>query len=100
MINFENFALDHSTDIVADVARSADIHLAGRQEYGDPNIDEQATFDFSSDFSRHNVAFLDVGHQVFPQSDIVRFSLAQNDQAVRIFGCAMLILKVFNHDVD
>ena len=38
---------------------ATDVHLAGREEYVDANIDQQAAFDFPCDLAGNGIAFVD-----------------------------------------
>src|SRR5262249_3928935 len=49
LIDFEDFALDGLVDVVGDVRRPTDVHLAGRQEDVDADVDQQAALDLAGD---------------------------------------------------
>ena len=51
-VDLQHHALDRAADVVADVRRTADIDLAGRQEHVDADVDQQTTLDLAGDRRR------------------------------------------------
>ena len=100
VVNFQHFTLNDATDVIADVARSANIHLAGWQEDGNADIDQQTAFDFSSTSSGDDIALGHFRDHVHPVDDVIGFSLADRDQARRIVGAAHLVLKIFDQNLN
>src|SRR5262249_28927524 len=49
LVDLEDFALDGLVDVVGNVGRPADVHLAGRQKDVDADIDQQAALDLPGD---------------------------------------------------
>ena len=58
LVDDEDLALDGLADVVADVGRPADVHLAGGQEDVDADVDQQAALDLAGDQAGDDVAFL------------------------------------------
>src|SRR5207237_649729 len=58
LVDLEDFAVDGATDVVGDVRRPADVHLAGRQEYVDADVDQQAALDLARHLTGNDVALL------------------------------------------
>ena len=79
-VNLENFTLNDSTNVIADVARATNVDLRSRQEYRNTDVDEQAAFDFASTSTSDDIAFGNFGNNGFPFDNVVGFSLADRDQ--------------------
>src|SRR5262249_6514376 len=58
LVDLEDLALDAAADVVADVGRTADVHLAGGQEDVDADVDEQAALDLAGDHAADDIALL------------------------------------------
>src|SRR5262249_36062983 len=66
LVDLEDLALNLAVDVVADVGRAADVHLAGGQEDVDTDVDEQPALDLAGDGALDGVAFLVLGDDLFP----------------------------------
>jgi len=99
-IDFQYLALHHSANIVANVAGAADVHLAGRQEHVDADIDQETAFDLARDGSRHHLTLLHGLHHLFPLQDLLSFALAEPHHAVRVVGHAELVFHLLDQDLD
>src|SRR5690606_17014037 len=89
-----------TADVVADVVRSADVDLAGRQEDAHADINEQAALDLAGDLTGDHLAFADSAKHFGPLNDLISFALADEDHPVWIFGGARFVLDVFDEDAD
>ncbi len=99
-IDFKNFTLNDSTNVIANVARTPNVDLACRQKDVDVNVNQQSTLDFSNDPASNNVAFLHVLDNAFPVQDVVGFLFAECDQSLRIIGSTQLVFEVLNQNLD
>ena len=93
LVDLEDLALDGLADVVADVRRPADVHLAGRQEDVDADVDQQAALDLAGDHAGDDVAFLVLGDDVFPFLLPLGLAVAEDDGAA-------LVLDGFEQDLD
>ncbi len=84
LVDLEDLALDGLVDVVGDVGRPANVHLAGRQEDVDADVDEQAALDLAGDQAGDDVAFLVLGDDVFPFLLPLGLAIAQDDGAVLV----------------
>ena len=82
-VDLENDALDRLVDEFADVGRTTNVDLAGREENVDADIDEKTALDLLRNFTVDDVAFLDALHHIVPGFDLRGLALAQNDHTAR-----------------
>src|SRR5262249_7838908 len=82
----EDLALDRFVDVVGDVRRAADVHLRGRQEHVDADVDQQTAFDLARDQAGNYVAFLVFGDNVFPFFLAAGLAITENDRATLVFN--------------
>src|SRR5690606_18078841 len=68
-----------AADVIANVVRTANVHLAGRQKDVHANVDEQTAFDFAGDSARDDVPFVHRLHDFQPGRDLLRLALAEDD---------------------
>ena len=80
-VDFEDFALNHATDVIADVVRATDVNLARWQEDRHADIDEQTALDFAGDRAGDDVAFFVFGDDIFPFLLPLRLAVAEDDGA-------------------
>ncbi len=99
-VDLEHFALNDAADKVGDVVRPADIHLAGWQEDGHADVDQQTTFDLASNGTGDDLAFFDGPNCFFPLNDLLSFALAEADHAVNIVGRAQFVFHLFDQHLD
>src|SRR5687767_6527703 len=92
-VDLEDDGVDRAADPVADLAGAADVDLAGGEEDGDADVDEQAALDLLGDLAGDRVALLLGGHDGFPVDDAVGLALADPHHA----GVA---LDLFEEDAD
>src|SRR5262249_23909143 len=85
LVDLEDHALDFFVDVIADVRRPADVHLAGRQEYVDADVDEQAALDLARDEALDPVAFLVLGENRLPFLLPFGLAVGERDDAVLVF---------------
>src|ERR1700733_9343014 len=81
LVDLQNHALDLAIDVHADIGRTADIDLAGRQEDVDADVHEQAALDLPDDLAFDDVPFLVALDDLFPLAHPVGFALREQDQA-------------------
>src|SRR5205085_7590595 len=84
LVDLEDLALDGAVDVVADVRRPADVHLAGRQEDVDADVDQQAALDLAGDHAADDVALLVLAEDVLPFLLPLRLAVGQVDDAVLV----------------
>ena len=84
-VDLQNLAFDLAADEIANVRRSANIHLAGRQEHVDADVDEQAALDLAADDAFDDVAFLVLGENGFPFLLAFRLAVGEADGAEFVF---------------
>ena len=99
-VDLQHFALDVAADVVADVVRTTNVDLAGRQKDVDADVDQQATFDLSRDGAGDDLSFLDRLHHLLPGDDLLGLALAERDHAVRISASSRAIFDVFDEHLD
>ena len=99
-VDLQNFALDETADVIANVRRATDVDLAGRQENIDADIDQQTAFDFARNRAGDHLALLHGIHDIVPLDQLLGFATAQTDHAVRVVGQAQFILHLFDQDFD
>src|SRR5262249_20620090 len=80
-VDLEDFAVDGAADIVGDVRRPANVHLARRQEHVDADVDEKAALDLARHLAGYNVALLVAGDDVFPFLLPFRLAIGEDDGA-------------------
>src|SRR5262249_16810476 len=66
LVDLEDPAVDGLADVVADVGRPADVHLAGRQEDVDADVHQEATLDLAGHGAADHVPFLVLLDDRFP----------------------------------
>src|SRR5262249_59146199 len=66
LVDLEDLALDGLADVVGDVGRPADVHLAGGEEDVDADVDQEAALDLAGDRAGDDVALLVVADDVLP----------------------------------
>src|SRR5262249_50329748 len=81
LVDLEDLALDRLADVVGDVRWPADVHLAGRQEDVDADVDEQAALDLASDKAGDDVSLLVLLHDLAPFLLTFRLAVGQDDGA-------------------
>src|SRR6185369_3776665 len=75
-VDLQYFALHHAADVIANVRRTANINLAGRQEHFDAaDIDEEAALDLPFDRAGDRVAFLQLADDLVPLNLLVGAAL-------------------------
>ena len=87
-------------DVVADIGRPADIHLAGGQEDVDADVDEQAALDLAGDHAGDDVAFVDGLHDLHPLFDLLSLPLAEDDHAAIVLAAGGDVFGVFDEHPD
>ena len=80
-------------DVVADVARAADVDLAGGQEDVDADVDQQAALDLAGDLAGDDVALVVLGDDHLPGPHPVGLLAGEDD-------LAGLVLHAFEQDLD
>ena len=68
LVDLEDLALDLAVDVIADVRRPADVHLAGGEKDVDADVDQQAALDLAGDGAGDDVAFLVLGERMSSHS--------------------------------
>src|SRR5690606_2916732 len=81
LVDLEDHALDVLADVVADVRRPADVHLAGGQEDVDADIDQQAALDLLGHRAGDDVALVVLRDDVFPGPHAVGLAAREDDLA-------------------
>jgi hypothetical protein len=84
LVDLEDHALDFAVDVVADVRRPADVHLAGRQEHVHPDVDEQPALDLAGDQALDPVALLVLVEDRLPLLLPLGLAVGQGDDAVLV----------------
>ena len=84
LVDLEDLALDGLADVVGDVRRPADVHLAGRQEHVHADVHEQAALDLARDRAADDIAFLVLLDDEFPLFLPLRLLVAEDDGAAFI----------------
>ncbi len=93
LVDLEHEALDAAAAVVADVGRTTDIHLTGRQEDVDAgNVDQQAALDLAGDEAGDHVVLVDALHDAEPVLDPTGLPLRERDQAALLFERAVFEL--------
>ena len=100
LVDLQNFTLHNAANEVGDIRWTSHIDLAGRQEDRHPNIDEQASLDFSRASTGNDVVLFDVLDNTFPVQDGIRFPLAERNQPVWIIRRACFVFQIFNQNFD
>ena len=100
LVDFKYFTLNDSSNVIADIARTANVDLTGRQEYRHTNVDQQTTFDLACTSTGDDVVFFDFGDYIDPVDDVIGFSLGYSDQAMRIVGATHFVFNIFDEDFD
>ena len=77
LVDLEHQALDRLADVFADVVRTADVDLAGRQEDVHADVHQQAALDLPRDGAGDDVALVDRLHDLHPLFDLLRLALAR-----------------------
>ena len=95
LVDLEDLALDGLADVVGNVGRTADVHLAGGQEDVDADVDQQAALDLAGDHAGDDVAFLVLGDDVFPFLLPFGFAIAQDDGSQLVFNRVEQYLNLF-----
>ena len=85
LVDLEDHALDRLADVLADVGRAADVHLRGRQEDVDADVDEQAALDLLGDRPSDDVAFLVLGEDRLPLLLPLGLAVGEADPAGLVF---------------
>jgi len=98
-VNLENFALNNSADVIADVIRTTNVNLASWQEDVHADVDQQTTLDLAGDRTGDNLAFLNRGHHVFPLNDLLSLTLAEDDHVAGFFE-DVLVFNFFDQNFD
>src|SRR5205807_939276 len=78
LVDLEDLARDGLAEVVGDVRRPAGVHLAGRQEGVDADVDEQAALDLAGDRALDGVALLVPGDDRLPLLLPPRLEVAQD----------------------
>src|SRR5262249_24369266 len=84
LVDLQDLALDGPADVVADVRRPADVHLAGRQEDVDADVDQQAALDLAGDHAADDVALLVLGEDRLPLLLPFGLAVGEVDDAVLV----------------
>ena len=92
-VDLQDLALDFPAEVNRHVGRSADVHLAGRQEDRHADVHQQAALDLARDAALDDVALLVLAEDAFPAFDAVRLALRQKHQPA-------VVLDGFQEDVD
>src|SRR5205085_6966982 len=93
LVDLEDLALDLAADVVADVRRPADVHLAGRQEHVDADVAQQPALDLPLDHALDDVALGVLGEDRLPLLLPLRLAVGEVDDAV-------LVLDGLQEDFD
>src|SRR5262249_4909009 len=93
VVDLEDLALDGLVDVVADVGRTADVDLRGRQEDVDADVDQQAALDLARHQPADDVALLVAGDDVLPLLLAAGLAVAEDDGA-------RLVLDGVEQDLD
>ena len=100
LVDLQHEALDRPADVVADVGRAADVHLAGRQEDVHADVDQQPALDLPRDHAGDDVALVDGLHHLQPGLDLLGLALAEGDHAAGVVDQAVDVLDVLDQDLD
>ena len=92
-VDLEDDRVDVAADPVADLAGPADVDLAGGEEDGHADVDQQAALDLLGDLAGDRVALLLGLHDGFPVDDAISLALADLHQTGVAFD-------VFEEDLD
>ncbi len=80
LVDLEDLARQPGADEVGDLARSPDVHLAGRQEDGNADVHQQPALDLADDRAGDDVALFVTGNHALPVADAIGLALGQLDQ--------------------
>src|SRR5262249_8546739 len=83
LVDGHGLALDGAADEVADVRRPPDVHLAGRQEGAQADVDQQAALDPPCDGAGDDVALLVPAGEPLPLALPPGLAVTQDDRAAR-----------------
>ena len=86
LVDLEDDGPDVAADEFTDVAGTSDVHLAGGQEHGDADVDQQAALDLPHALAFDDVAFGSGSQDLFPSSDAIGLALREHDRAAFVFG--------------
>ncbi len=84
LVDLEDLALDGAVDVVGDVRRPADVHLAGRQEDVDADVDQKPALDLAGDQALDDVALLVLGDDGLPLGLALGLAVGQDDGAALV----------------
>ncbi len=73
--------MDRTAQVFANVGRATDVDLTGGKEHVDPDVDQQAPFDFAVRNACDDVPLLDRRHHLFPFLDLLGLPLAEQNHA-------------------
>src|SRR5439155_19353320 len=93
LIDLNDFKIVSISDVLREVLRSGDINLGGGQKSFDPDVHEQATFDYALDFPGYGPALVADGEDAFPIFLELGLFLGEDDHA-------LLVFEFFNQDID
>ncbi len=100
LVDLQHQALDGLADVVADVGRTADVDLAGRQKDVHADVDQQPALDLARGHAGDDVALVDGLHHLQPGLDLLGLALAEGNHAARVFDQAVDVFHVFDEDLD
>ena len=100
LVDLQDFTLNETADVVANIRRAANVHLAGRQEDIDTDVDEQAAFDFARDRAGDHLAFLHGFHDVVPFDQLLGLAPTETDHTVRVVGKPQFVFHFFDQHFD
>ena len=99
VVDLQDHALDRLADVLANVVRTANVDLAGRQEDIHADVDQQTAFDLAGDFAADHVAFVDGLHDLHPLLDLLSLALAEDDHAT-IVVVTLGIFDIFDQHAN
>ena len=86
LVDLEDLALNGFADEVADVRRTANVHLTGGQKDIGADVDEQTALDLAGDGSGDDVALLVLGDNRFPLGLTLGLAVGQDDGSRFVLG--------------
>ncbi len=79
LVDLQHHALDRAIDVIADIRRTANVHLAGGQKHVDADVDQQTTLDLARDLAGDDISFVDGLHDLQPRFDLFGLPLRQQN---------------------
>jgi hypothetical protein len=85
VVDGDNLAFDGPAEVVADVRRPADVHLAGGQKDVDADVDQQAALDLARDRAGDDIALSVLLDDLFPLLLALGLAVTEDDSAAFVF---------------